>query len=465
MEKTVDVAIIGAGPAGYISAIRFAQLGKRVVLIEKEKIGGACLNHGCVPMKALLTVAKTLKSLKKGDRMGIVVSQASVDFAKVNGWNHSVMDRFRKGIEFILKSNGIETVKGSATIEANDRVLVQPQGDIINAKTIVIATGSRPSDLPGLRFDSKRIISSDDIFELKSLPKNLVIVGGGVIGVEVATAFAEMGTKVTIVEIMDQLLPGWSRDLVVPVVDSLAKMGVDINLATKVTELKYSMENVLVSLEGKATIVAEYVLVAVGRRPNTDSMNLDRIGIVMDKKGFITVNNRLETNIKGIFAAGDVTGIPYLAHRSSEQGYSIAEIASGIQETYNGPYIPAVVYSDPEVAVVGMDETEAERHGIATIIGKFAFAASARAMTMGRMEGFVKLVGEKATGKLLGAHIVGASASDLISECVLALQNSMSLEQIASAVHPHPTLSEAIMEAAKMAVGKPLHGDTTEKAR
>ena len=458
MEKTVDALILGGGPAGYVSAIRFTQLGKSAIIVEKEKIGGACLNRGCVPMKALLSVARILKDIKKGDRMGIIVQQPILDFAKVNDWNHSVVDRFRRAVEFLLKENGIVVIKGSAVMETADTVVVQPQGDRIKAKTIVIATGSRPSDLPGIRFDSNRVISSDEIFELRNLPKSLVIIGGGVIGVEVATAFAEMGTKVTIVEIMDQLLPGWSKDVVIPVADSLAKLGVDINLSTKVVELKYSGENVLVNLEGKNAIDADYVLVAIGRKPNTDGMNLDKIGIEMDNRGFVKVNNRLETSVRGIFAAGDVIGTPYLAHRSSEHGYSVAEIASGVMEVYSNPLIPAVVYSDPEVALVGIDKIEAEKRGIDSVVGKFTFASSARAMTMGRMEGFVKVVGEKSTGKLLGVQIVGASASDLIGECVLALQNSMTLQEMASAVHPHPTLSEAIMEAAKIAIGKPVHG-------
>lgn len=458
MEKYVDALILGGGPAGYVSAIRFAQLGQTVMIVEKEKIGGACLNRGCIPMKTLLSVAKTLKDIKKSDRMGIVVTDAIIDYQKVYSWNHSVMDRFRRGIEYLLKTNGIELIIGNAAMESSDTVFVYPQELTIKAKTILIATGSSPSDLPGMRFDSRHIISSDEIFELKLLPKSLLIVGGGIIGVEMATAFAEMGTKVTIVEIMDQLMPGWHKDVVVPVVDSLAKLGVEINLSARVLELKYRGENVIATIEGKTEIETEYVLVAVGRRPNTDDLNLTKAGVETDKRGYVKVNDRLETNVKGIFAAGDVIGIPYLAHRSSEQGYCIAEIASGLKAAYDYPPIPSVVYTDPEVAIIGMDESEAEEQGKEVLVGKFAFAASARAMTVGKLEGFVKVIGDRSTGKIIGAQIVGVEASDLISEFSLALKCSLTLEQIASAVHPHPTFSESVMEAARIAIAKPVHG-------
>lgn len=458
MEKSYDIVIIGGGPGGYVSAIRFAQLGKRVAIVEQAKLGGACLNRGCVPMKALLSVAKTLKDIRRGARMGVVAPQAGVDYPRVVAWNKSVMDRFRKGIDFLIKSNKIDLITGTASFITPKSVSVMPQEDVLNAATVVIATGSRPMDLPGMRFDSKRVISSDELFELPVLPKSMAIIGGGVIGVEVATAFAEMGTAVTIVEIMDQLMPGWPKDVVSPVFDSLTKLNVDIRLKTKVCALRNDESHVNLAFEGIPDMNAEYVLVAIGRRPNTDALCIGNAGVELDRKGFVKVDARLQTNVPCIFAIGDAIGTPYLAHRSSEQGLAAAEIACGCKSSFNAPPMPSVVYSDPEVGVVGIDEFEAVRQGHDAFVGKFSFAGSARAMTMGRLEGFVKLIGDRKTGALLGAQVVGAGASDLISECSLALSNRLSIEDIASSVHPHPTLSEAIMEAARAWLGKPIHG-------
>ncbi len=458
MGKSYDAIVIGGGPGGYVSAIRFAQLGKRVAIVEKEKLGGACLNRGCVPMKALLSVAKTLKDIRRGARMGVVAPQASVDYPRVVAWNRSVMDRFRRGIDFLIKSYKIDLIAGTASFISPKSLSVMPQGDVLNAATIVIASGSRPMDLPGMRFDSKRVISSDDLFELPALPKSMAIIGGGVIGVEVATAFAEMGTAVTIVEIMDQLMPGWPKDVVSPVFDSLTKLGVEIKLKTKVRALRGGGQNVDLAFEGIPDMQTEYALVAVGRRPNTDALCIEGAGVELDKKGFVKVDSGLQTNVLGIFAVGDVTGTPYLAHRSSEQGLAAAEIACGKKSSFETPPMPSVVYSDPEVGVVGIDEAEADRLGYDAFVGKFAFAGSARAMTMGRLEGFVKLIGDRKTGALIGAQVVGAGASDLISECSLALSSRLAVEDIASCVHPHPTMSESIMEAARAGLGKPIHG-------
>ncbi len=463
-SRSYDAVIIGGGPGGYVSAIRFAQLGRRVALVEKGLLGGACLNRGCVPMKALLSVAKTLKDVRKGARMGITAPQLGVDYPKTAAWNRSVMDRFRRAVELLLKSNQVDLIAGSARFRSATSVEAAPGGEVLDAKAIVIATGSRPMDLPGMRFDASRIISSDEIFGLPALPKSLAIIGGGVIGVEVATAFAEMGTSIMIIEIMDQLMPGWPKDVVSPVCDSLAKLGVDVRLKARVSGIRNEGPHAAVSFEGAPDLQAEYALVAVGRRPNTDEIGIEAAGVELDRKGFVKVNRRLETNVGGIFAVGDVTGVPYLAHRSSEQGLAAAEIACGARGSFEMPPLPSVVYSDPEVGVVGVDEADAARQGCDAFSGRFAFAGSARAMTLGRLEGYVKIVGDRKTGRLIGAQIVGAGASDLISECALAMSRNMTVEEVASSVHPHPTLSEAIMEAAKAALGRPIHGSASGKA-
>lgn len=457
MEKSVDAVVLGGGPGGYVSAIRFAQLGKKVILVEQGEIGGTCTNRGCIPTKALIHVSRLVREVRHGERMGIKAPGVEVDFPKVQAWNRSVVGRLRKGVEYLLKVNGVEVVKGTASFESEGVVIVQPQGDRIKAKIMIIATGSRPSDLPVLRVDSKLILSSDDVFLLNTLPKDMVIVGGGVIGVEMATAFASLGTNVMIVEIMEQILPGFSAEVIAPVNDALRRLGVGIHLRTKVVETKYAGDRVRLKLETGESLEADYVLVSVGRRPNTDGLNLQSTSITLDQRGFIKVNNRLETSARNIFAVGDVTGLPYLAHRAMDQGYYAAEIASGVIDMLPPMHTPSVVYSDPEIAVVGMDEQEVVRRGIEVVTGKFPFVACGRSLTMGRTDGFVKLIGDKSSGELLGAQMVGPGVSELISECAVALTASLTLKEIAEGIHPHPTLSEAIVEAAKIALGRPVH--------
>ena len=364
MEKSVDAMVIGGGPGGYVSAIRLAQLGKKVILVEQGDIGGTCLNRGCIPTKALIHVSRLVREVRHGERMGIKAPGVEVDFPRVQAWNRSVVGRFRKGVEYLLKANGVEVVKGTASFELANVAVVQPQGGRIKAKIVIIATGSRPSDLPVLRVDSKRILSSDDIFLLSTLPKDMVVVGGGVIGVEMATAFASLGTNVTIVEIMEQILPGFSVEIIAPVNDALRRLGVSTHLKTKVVETKYAVDRVRLRLETGESLEANYVLVSVGRRPNTDGLNLQSTSVTLDQRGFIRVNNRLETSARGVFAVGDVTGLPYLAHRAMDQGYYAAEIASGLIDMLPPMHTPSVVYTDPEIAVVGMDEQEAVRRGI-----------------------------------------------------------------------------------------------------
>ncbi|MEM2125672.1 MAG: NAD(P)/FAD-dependent oxidoreductase [Candidatus Methanosuratincola sp.] len=488
MERSFDVAVIGGGPAGYVCALRSAQLGKRVVLIEKDQVGGTCLNRGCVPMKAFLSVAKTIRDARRASRSGLDV-QVTLNFERLVSWTKYVVERSRKGIEFLLRSRGVELLRGEARFVSPGTLEVPPNGGIVKAESFVVATGSRPYDLPDVRFDSAGVISSDDVFSLPELPKSICIVGGGVIGVEMATALAEMGSKVTIVEIMDQLLPGWCPDVVKPVYDSLGKLGVDMRIGKKIVKLERAGDSsadgtkeegeptkegrcgcgsggggrYVATLSDGSAVECDYVLVAVGRRPNTDGLGLEAIGVELDRKGFVKVNGRLETSVPGVYAAGDVVGIPYLAHRASDHGYQIAEIIAGKRERFEQLPVPSVVYSDPEIAVVGMDEAEAAKKGIEAASGTFQLAALARALTMNRPEGFVRLVAEKGSRRIVGAQIVGANASDMIGACVLAVQKGVSLEEMASSVMPHPTLVESLMECAKAAAGEPLHGTAVDR--
>ncbi len=463
MERSFDVVVIGGGPAGYVCALRSAQLGKKVALVERDQVGGTCLNRGCVPMKALLSVAKTVNDVKKAARCG-VWAEVSVDFERVASWTRHIVDRSKKGVEYLLNSRGVALVRGSAEFISRDAVMVSPSGDMLRARSFVVATGSRPYDLPDAKFDSKGVISSDEVFSLKQLPNRIIIVGGGVIGVEMATALAELGSKVVIVEIMDQLLPGWCPDVVKPVYDSLGKLGVDMRIGGRIVKLEAAgSAGYRAALSDGNLVESEFVLVAVGRRPNTDGLGLEEIGIELDRKGFVNVNGRLETSVPGVFAAGDVIGVPYLAHRASDHGYQVAEIISGKRKMFEQRSVPSVVYSDPEIAVVGLDEQEASKKGIEVVTGTFQLAALARALTMNRPEGFIKLVAEKESRRIIGAQIVGANASEIISACVLAVQSGMRLEEMASSVMPHPSLVESLMECAKMATGEPLHGTLESK--
>lgn len=457
--KKFDVVVIGAGPGGYVSAIRLSQLGKKVALVEEKDVGGTCLNRGCIPTKALLHVGEIVRETREGERLGIKAEKVSVDFQKVQQWVGQTISRLRGGIEYLLRSYGVELLRGHASFKSDRALQISPKGEVIEGDSVVIASGSKPSELPFLKSDSKRILTSDDIFKISSLPKDLVIVGGGVIGVEIATAFSSLGTSVTILEIMDQILPGYPKDLVSPVEHSLRKMGVQIKLSTKVNLCEYADggERVRICTEEGASFEGDYLLLSVGRRPNTHDLNLDVAGIETNERGFIRVDGKMETSAGGVFAIGDVVGLPFLAHRAMEEGYYVSEIMSGLRESMPKLAMPSVVYTDPEIATVGLCEEEAARSGLQPLVGKFPLAASGRSLTFGRTEGFVRVVGDSQTEKIIGAQIVGRGASELIGELALAITKSLTMEDLAGAVHPHPTLSESIVEAVRLALGRPIH--------
>lgn len=455
MMGNVDAAIIGGGPAGYTSAIRMAQLGLKPLLVEKSDLGGTCTNKGCIPTKALIHAAKVFRDARQGGRMGIKAESIAIDFAQLQAWNRFTVEKVRRGISYLLGSKGIEVVQGEASFLAPNRLLLKPSGEEISSDIMLVATGSRPLDLPAMRFDSRCILSSDDIFQIQALPDELVIIGGGVVGVEMAIAFAYLGSKVTLIELMGQILPGLDAALVRPVHDSLAKAGVEINLRCSVAESSYTSDGkVRLSLADGRTINADYALVSVGRKPNTQGLGLDKAGIEVDSKGFIRVNESLESSCKGIYAAGDVTGLPYLAHKAMDQGYDAAWNACRGGNSHQYLYLPSVVYSDPEIAVVGIGEEASAARGLEVLTGVYNFGSSGRAQTMGRPEGFVKVIADRYTKKLLGVGMVGQSVSELIGGCSALINSSATLTDIASGGFPHPTLSEAIMEAARVALGE-----------
>ncbi|RZN56543.1 MAG: dihydrolipoyl dehydrogenase [Candidatus Methanomethylicota archaeon] len=436
-----DVSIIGSGPAGYVCAIRLSQLGKKVVLIEEKEIGGTCLNRGCIPTKALIHLSTLFKSIKDGEKIGINVSGLSIDFNKAKNWVNQIVLKLRSNLEYLLKSYKIDIIKGKAIINEKNELVVN--NEKIESDCIVIASGSEPSFIPSIIPDHNKIITSDDIFSISDIPNDLIIIGGGVIGIEMATIFSYLGSNVTIIEIMDQILPGFPRDVIIPVERNLKKSGVNIKLKVKTEKCEYDENKVKVKLENGEVFNGDYVLLAIGRRPNTKNFS----NIKVDEKGFIKVNNKMEVN-SGIYAIGDVIGPPLLAHKAMEEGYYSAEIIAGIRETMPKLNIPCVVYSDPEIAIIGEKEGD--------IIGKFPFISCGRAWTIDKTEGFLKIIGDK-NGKVIGAQIVGANASEIISEISLAISSSLKIEDICHTVHPHPTLSEVVLEASRASLRKSVH--------
>ncbi|MBX6396048.1 MAG: dihydrolipoyl dehydrogenase [Alicyclobacillaceae bacterium] len=457
----VDLLIIGGGPGGYVAAIRAAQLGKKVTLVERDNLGGVCLNVGCIPSKALIAAAHQYESVQKLDQMGISVSDVKLDFAKVQAWKQSVVDKLTGGVASLLKGNKVEVVKGEALF-ANDREVRVVNGYEANRyrfQQCIIATGSRPIELKALPFGG-RVISSTEALALPEVPKRLVVIGGGYIGIELSSVFAKFGAEVTVLEGTDSILPTFEKEAVRFVERRLKKNKVTIVTSAMVQGVEETANGVVVTASVKGEerrYEADYALVTVGRRPNTDELGLDLAGVRVDEKGFIQVDKQGRTSVPHIFAIGDVVPGPALAHKASYEGKVAAEVAAGHSSEVDYKVIPAVVFSDPEIATVGLTESEAKEKGIEVAVGKFPFAANGRALTLADAEGFVKVVADKSSGEVLGVQIVGPEASDLIAEAALAIEMGATLEDIALTIHAHPTLGEIIMEAAEVGLGRPVH--------
>jgi dihydrolipoamide dehydrogenase len=467
-EMRADAVVIGSGPGGYVCGIRLGQLGVKTVVVERDQPGGVCLNVGCIPSKALIHAAKTYEKIgKSAADMGIQVSAPpTVDMKKMQAWKGGIVNKLTSGVRQLLKSAGSELVFGSAVIERGGsdghKVAVASQGDkkIITAKNVVLATGSRPVVIPGFEIDQKRVIDSTGALDLDSVPQRLVVIGGGYIGLELGTVYAKLGSKVTVVEALDSILFGMDKDCVRVVAQKLRKMGVEVLLGAKAKRWENQKDRAVVTVEGKEgelAIDADRILVSVGRRPNSENMGLDKVGVKTDGKGFVTVDGQLRTNVPGIYAIGDLAGGMLLAHKASKEAEVVAEVIAGHKAAMDVRTIPAVVFTDPEVAVTGLTEEQAKEKGHALKIGKFPFAALGRALSVNDPDGFVKIIADAGTEEVLGVHIVGNGASDMISEAALAIEMGAVLQDIQLTIHPHPTLPEAMMEAAGAARGEAIH--------
>ena len=461
-DKQCDALVIGAGPGGYVSAIRLGQLKQKTILVEREWIGGTCLHVGCIPSKALITAAKFYEKMKHASDFGVNITSATIDFKKMVQWEKGIIDKFTGGIHQLLKANNVETVMGTARFLSANEVEVRNdnQSVIIQAKNIVIATGSVAAGIPPFPFDGERIISSTEALVLPEIPKRLFVIGGGYIGLEMGIMYAHLGSKVTVVEMMDQLLPGFDAELVRTLGRSLRQKGIDyfVNAKAKSYEGNVGSMKVTVEIEGSDRVFeTDRILVTVGRKPNTAGLEIEKSGVQTDPKGFIPVNNKCQTSVPGIYAIGDVIGNPMLAHKASKEGEIVAEIIAGHNRAVDYVAMPAVIFTEPEIATVGLSEAEAKEKGYNAGSGKFPFAASGRALTQGATDGYVKVIFDKDSKQVLGFHIIGPEASDLIGEATLAIEMGSTVEDISLTVHPHPTLTETIMEASKAALGEAIH--------
>jgi dihydrolipoamide dehydrogenase len=457
----VDVLVIGAGPGGYVAAIRAAQLGKTVAVVEKAELGGVCLNVGCIPSKAMIHAAHTYEHTKHTESMGITMENVKVDFAKVQEWKGGIVKQLTGGVGSLFKGNKIQVIPGEALFVSENEVRVFHGYDVnrYRFQHCIIATGSRPIELPAFPF-GKRVLSSTEALGLTELPKSLVVIGGGYIGIELGTVFAKFGTQVTVLEGSDQILPGFEPDMPRLVERKLKKLGVTIHTKALAQGMEETENGVIVTAEVKGEqkqIEAEYVLVTVGRRPNTDELGIRDIGINMTDRGLIVVDKQGRTNIPNVYAIGDIVAGPALAHKASYEGKVAAEAIAGHPAEVDYKAIPAVVFCDPEIASVGINEKEAKEKGIDYVTGRFPFAANGRALSVNAGEGYVKLIAEKGTNLVLGAQIVGPEASNIIAEIGLAIEMGATLEDIELTIHAHPTLGEVTMEAAELALGHPIH--------
>jgi dihydrolipoamide dehydrogenase len=483
-QSAFDVVVVGGGPGGYPAAMRAAQYGLRVALIEKERAGGVCLNWGCIPTKAMLRSAEVLETLQHSADFGVLADNVRLDYPAVLKRKDAVVKGLTDGVGQLLKANGVTVYKGHARFTSPNVLEVvgvgksplgehgplynapadargQPQASV-TGRNIIIATGSTPAQLPIPGVDLPGVINSDGAFLLREVPKRIVIVGGGAVGTEWATMFSAFGSEVTLVELLPNLLPVEDEDMGRTLARSFQKRGIKVLTSSTVAKIEEAGKRLKVTITDKdgkdeQTVEADNVLIGVSRRPNTLDLGLDRTGVQTDKRGYINVDDQLRTNVDRVFAIGDVVGKVLLAHVATHQGLVAAGVIAGHDERIDYKAVPAATFTHPEVASVGLTEAKAREAGHDVVLGKFPFAALGRAQTYGSTEGLIKVVADKKYGEVLGVHIIGPSASDLIPEGVLALQLEATLEDVANTIHAHPTLGEGSMEASMVALGLPVH--------
>jgi dihydrolipoamide dehydrogenase len=467
-DTPYDLVVVGGGPGGYVAAIRAAQLGLRVACVEKRgALGGTCLNVGCIPSKALLQSSHHYAvAAEEFAGHGIKVSGLEVDLAAMMKRKEGVVGDLTKGIEFLLKKNKVDYLVGSGAIAAADQVTVTPadggKARALKTENILIATGSDVATLPGIDVDEKRIVSSTGALSLAKVPETMVVIGGGYIGIELGSVWRRLGAKVTVVEFLDQILAGMDGEVSKQMLRTLKKQGLAFKLSSKVTGAKKTKTGVSLTVEpvkgGDAeTLEVDVVLVSVGRRPYTEGLGLETVGVEIDNRGFVKVDHDFQTNVPGIFAIGDVIGGKMLAHKAEDEGMAVAELLAGQSGHVNYEAIPGVVYTWPEVAAVGATEEQLKADGVDYRVGKFPFTANSRARCNADTDGFVKIIADAATDRILGVHIVGPEAGDLIQEAVTAMEFGGSAEDLARTCHGHPGLSEAVKEAALAVDGRAIH--------
>jgi dihydrolipoamide dehydrogenase len=461
MADTYDLIIIGAGPGGYVAAIKAAQLGMKVACVEKRgTLGGTCLNVGCIPSKALLHSSEIYEEISHASKYGIKVGKVEIDLPALLKQKDDAVKGLTDGIGFLFKKNKVDWLKGTGVITGKNEVSVD--GKPYATKNILIATGSDVMPLKGVEIDEQRIVSSTGALTLPEVPKSLVVIGGGYIGLEMGTVWRRLGAKVEVIEFLDRIVPGMDMEIGKEFKKILEKQGITFRLGTKVTGAKNTGKGVTLTVEPAAggaaeEVKADYVLVSIGRRPYTDGLGLEAVGVTRNERGFIPVNHHFQTNVPNIYAIGDVIPGPMLAHKAEEEGVAAVEIMAGQAGHINYDAIPGVVYTWPEVATVGKTEEQVKESGVAYKVGKFPFLANSRARAVGQAEGMVKIIADATTDRVLGVHIIGPDAGTMIAEAVLAMEYGASSEDIARTCHAHPTMNEALKEAALATFSKAIH--------